>query len=160
MNLGETLLVLGALVIFSLTTLYLNDSKLENNNQLMENEFRITALGISQSFIEEAQTLGFDEVLISGSPSTLPDDFTSVGSLGSDAGEIYPAFDDVDDFNGFTQSINTPRADYNVSVEVSYADTVNCSPGFSNTSFFKIMRVKVSSIFFSDSISCNYLFSF
>lgn len=160
MHLGETLLVLGALVIFSVSALYLNDAKFDNDMKLMETEFRITAVGIAQSFIEEAQVMEYDEVLINGVYNVLPDDFTAAALLGSEDAEFYPNFDDVDDFNSFTQNITTPRADYSVTVQVSYADTLNLNPGFANPSFFKIMTVTVKSIFFQDSIFCDYLFSF
>ncbi|MCP4726271.1 MAG: hypothetical protein GY863_14600 [bacterium] len=160
MHLGETLLVLGALVIFSITALYINDTKFDNDITMMETEFRITAVSIAQTYIEEAQTLSYDEVLISGSISDLPDDFTSYTSLGNEGGESYPNFDDVDDYNGYSQNVVTPRADYDVSIKVSYADTLNCTPDYSNESFFKILEIKVKSDFFQDSLSCSYLFSF
>lgn len=160
MHLGETLLVLGALVIFSVSALYLNDAKFDNGMTLMETEFRITAVGIAQSFIEEAQVMEYDEVLITSAYNVLPDDFTAIASLGAEAGESYPNFNDIDDFNGFTQNITTPRADYNVNIQVSYADTLNLNPGYVNPSFFKIMSVTVKSDFFQDSLMCDYLFSF
>jgi len=161
MHLGETLLVLGALVIFSLAALYLNDSKFDNDMTLMETEFRITAIGIAQSFLEEAQSLKFDEILNDTTFTVgLPDNFTDVASLGPEIGESYPNFDDVDDFNGYSANINTPRADYNVDIIVSYADSANINPGYLNKSFLKIMAVKVTSIFFSDSIKLDYLYSY
>jgi len=161
MNLGETLLVLGALVIFAMATLYLNDSKLDNNTKLMETEFRLTAVGIAQSFLEEAQALTFDEILNDTTFTVgLPDNFTDVASLGPETGESYPNFDDVDDFNDYSVNINTPRADYNVDIIVSYADSANINPGYINKSFLKIMTVTVSSIFFSDSLMLDYLYSY
>jgi len=160
MHLGETLLVLGALVIFSIATLYLNNSRLDNNTKLMEVELETTAIGLAQSFIEEAQSLQFDEVLTDPDFSgDLPDDFTDVSSLGLE-GETYPNFDDVDDFNGYSANINTPRADYNVSIVVSYVDSANLNPDYSNKSFLKFMSVNVSSVFFSDSIKLDYLHSY
>ena len=161
MNLGETLLVLGALVIFSLVTLYLNDTKFDNERILMETEFKITAMSLAQSFFEEAQYLQFDEVATDttyiGQQTSL---FTDAGDLGAEAGESYPGFDDIDDFNGFSTNINTPRANYNVSITVSYTDTVNFNPGYLNESFLKIMSIKVISDFYRDSVKCDYLFSY
>lgn len=161
MNLGETLLVLGALVIFSMAALYLNDSKFDNDMTLMETEFRTTAIGIAQSFVEEAQSLKFDEILDDTTYTAgLPDNFTNIASLGPDAGESYLNFDDVDDFNGYSANINTPRANYDADIIVSYADSVNINPGYLNKSFLKIMTVKITSIFFSDSIKVDYLYSY
>ncbi|MFC1724740.1 hypothetical protein ACFL4T_03870, partial [candidate division KSB1 bacterium] len=123
MNLGESFLVLGALVIFSITTLYLNDVKFDNNNRLMEAEFKTTAIGLAHSYIEEAQALDFDEVVADSSGVSFPNDFTAPGSLGPEGGETYPNFNDIDDFNGFITNITTPRADYDISINVSYADS-------------------------------------
>lgn len=161
MQLGETLLVLGALVIFSIAALYLNDIKFNNDQNIMESEFKTTAIGLAQKYIEEAQSVKFDEVVTGASiPSPLPDAFTNFASLGPEAGESYPQFDDVDDFNGYSAAINTPRASYHVDITVSYADSVNITPGYLSKSFLKIMIVTVSSIFFSDSLKLNYLYSF
>ena len=162
MHLGETLLVLGALVIFSMATLHLNDSKLENDIKIMETEFKTTAIGIAQSFIEEAQALEFDEVLhdtsFTGFVGTVPGGFTAPASLGPETGETF--FDDVDDFNGYSANINTPRADYNVNITVSYADSVTVTPGFANKSFLKVMVININSAFFSDSLKLDYVHSF
>lgn len=161
MQVGETLLVLGALVIFSLAALYLNDLKFDNDVKAMENEFKTTAIGLAQSFVEESESLEFDEVVTDPDfTGQLPNSFTNVVSLGPEAGESYPHYDDVDDFNGYSSTINTPRASYNVNITVSYADSVNIIPGYSNKSFLKIMSVTVSSIFFSDSLKLDYLYSF
>jgi len=161
MQLGETLLVLGALIIFSLATLYLNDTKFDNNNTMMQTEFKITAIGIGQSFIEEAMNLQFDEVLTDTSfGGSVPSGFTDVASLGAESGESYPNFDDIDDFNGFSTNINTNRADYNVDIVVSYADSATLSSGYSSKSLLKIMTVTVKSDFFTDSLMLDYLYSY
>lgn len=156
----ETFLVLGALVIFSMAALYLNDLKFDNDRRVMETEFKTTAIGIAQQYIEEAQSLKFDEAVTGSIPSSLPDAFTNFASLGPEAGESYPQFDDVDDYNGYSAGVNTPRATYTVNIVVSYADSVTISPGYTLRSFLKIMTVKVSSIFFADTVKLDYLYSF
>jgi len=162
MNLGETMLVLGALVIFSLVTLYLNDAKLDNETRLYEVEFETTAIGIAQSYLEEAQSLSFDEVLTNPAfAGSIPADFTAIASLGADAGETSSAnFDDVDDFNNFSSTINTQRIDYNVSIFVSYADTTTITPGLGIPSLLKIMTVTVTSAYFADSLKFDYLYCY
>ncbi len=161
MNIGETLLVFGAFVIFTLAALYINDAKFDNENSLLETEFKITAIGIAQSFVEEAQSRYYDEKLTDPAFSgVLPLDFSSPDSLGSEPGEVYPNFDDVDDYNNYSQAVNTPRADYSVGITVSYADTLNYIPGYNQKSFYKILTVAVTSVFFQDSVKCNYLFSY
>ena len=161
MHLGETLYVLGALVIFSIATLYLNDTRFDNQRIMMETEFKITAMNLAQSFLEEAQDLQFDEVATDttyiGHQVNL---FTDAGALGTEIGESYPAFDDIDDFNGYSTIINTPRAGYTVNLTVSYADSTNLSPGYPNKSFLKIVTVNVTSAFYSDTVKFEYLFSY
>jgi len=158
---GETLLVLAALVIFSLVALQINDTKFDNNNDLMETEFELSAIGIAQSFIQEAQSLAFDEAVVDTTYTTgLPGYFTAPASLGSDGGESYNTFNDVDDFNGYTSTVTTPRIDYNVSISVSYADSGTVSPGYANRSFLKIMTVLISSEYFSDTLKVEYNYSY
>ena len=159
MQLGETLLIIGALVIFATATLYLNEIKYENEEMLWQSEFRAAAVNIAQSFIEEGGALEFDEVIVNESYVNLPDDFTSVESLGPESGETYP-FDDVDDFNGYSSEYSTGRGDYTVTITVSYSDTTTLAQGYGSKTYLKIMEVIVSGELFSDSIRCNYLFCY
>ena len=160
MNLGETMLVLGALVIFTVSSVYLNESKLENTERIMVAEFKATALELAQSFIEEAGAKSFDEASTGGIPTDLPAGFTAAGSLGPESGETYPLFDDVDDFNNWTRAIVTPRADYTVSARVSYADSISYSAGYAGKTFYKVMSVSVKSLYFNDSLMCQYLYGY
>ncbi len=58
----------------------------------MEIEFETTAIGIAQKYIEEAQALEFDEVLVGGTfAGIVPTDFSTPGSLGP-YGEAYADF--------------------------------------------------------------------
>ncbi|MFC1492851.1 hypothetical protein ACFL6O_02750 [candidate division KSB1 bacterium] len=158
---GETLLVLAALVIFSLAAMQINDTKFDNNNDLMESELELSAIGIAQSFIQEASSLSFDEAVTDTTYTTgLPGLFTDPVSLGPDGGETYGSFDDVDDFNGYASIVNTPRIDYNVSITVSYADSSTISPGYANRSFLKIMTVIIASEYFTDSLKVEYNHSY
>jgi len=161
MSQAETLLVLGALIIFSMAALMVNDVKFENERTMIESEFQITAIGLAQSYIQEAQRLSFDEVTVdSAFAGNIPIDFTSADNMGAETGEAYPGFDDLDDFNDFNQDITTPRADYTVDITVMYADTATLAPDLLAKSVLKLMTVRVSSIFFQDTITCRYMFGY
>ena len=161
MQLGESFLILGALVIFSLTTLMLNDFKLENNTRMMEIEFETTAIGIAQQYIEEAQALEFDEALVGGGFSgSVPADFTAPASLGAESGESYPGFDDVDDFHGYTDNISTTRADFTVSISIVYLDTATIASDLINRTTLKNLIVTIKSSYFSDSLMLDYVYAY
>jgi len=161
MHIGETMLVLGAMVIFSAATLNINSAKLENEQNMMETEFRITAMGIAQSYIEETRGLLFDEALTDTMFSgPVPDAFTSPALLGPESGEVYPDFDDFDDYNNLSQNVTTPRADYNVNVIVSYTDSVSLLPQSAGQTSLKIIDVKVTSVYYQDTVSCKHLAGF
>lgn len=161
MHLGETLLIIGSLVIFGAVSLFINGARLDSERIMMETEFQITAIGLAQSFIEEAKGLPFDEgVVDSLFTGRVPESFTAENDLGPESGEDYPLFDDVDDYNGLFRHIDTPRASYTVEVTVGYADSVTLAPQGVYRSLFKIMNVRVASAFFRDTVQCSYLFTF
>ena len=161
MHAVETFLVLGALVIFTMTTLYLNDAKLDTNEQLMNAEYGATAIGLAQTLIEEAQSMAFDEATVGAAYiSASPTGFTPPAMLGPESGEIYPGFDDIDDFDGYVDHYDTPHAHYDISIRVQYADTASVLPDSSARHFLKRMEVTVASIFTPDSIRIAYLFGY
>ncbi len=161
MNIGESLLVIGALVTFTLAALHLNGTKLDTGNKIMQSEFRTTAIGVAQQVIEHAQELKFDEVLTDTSFSgPYPGGFTNVNDLGPETGESAANPDDIDDLNGYSTSVITGRNDYSVNCSVSYADTADVSSGFGSKSLLKIMTVKVSSMFFEDTVQLQYVYRF
>ncbi|MCH7783354.1 hypothetical protein IID62_09850, partial [candidate division KSB1 bacterium] len=64
MQTGETLLVMGAVIIFSLTALSMNQSILEGNRTLMETQIINSGTAVGLSFIEHAKQLAFDEFTV------------------------------------------------------------------------------------------------
>ena len=161
MQFGETLLVLGALVIFSLTTLFLNDAKLDNDLKIMETEFQITAMALSQTFVERAYSLSFDQVIADSSHTgNFPEDLTDPVNLGPDGAETYLSFNDIDDFHGYTTQLTTPRAVYDVTINVSYVDSLNIAGVDTGETFLKQMIVKTTSPFYSDTVQLQYLYGF
>ena len=46
---------------------------------------------------------------------------TPAGSLGKESGEVYPYFDDVDDYNNYSRDADAPHSEsYHISAEVYY----------------------------------------
>ena len=142
MHTGETILVIGGMVLLTLFALSLNSSITHNHVVLYQSEQILDAFAVAQKFIEQAEALRFDE----DKSATIPSSFTYAGSLGPDSGEQYPSFDDVDDFDGFTQSDTlSGNIHYTVSVSVDYVTLGNPDTPTSSRTYFKKMLVTVSS---------------
>jgi len=67
------------------------------------------AIFYAQQLMEEVKSKRYDENLN-------PPPLTDPGNLGADSGEVYPNFDDVDDFDNYSDTVNN----YNRSVDVRY----------------------------------------
>ena len=161
LQLGESVMALGAVSLMSLAALHLNDLRLDNGIRMMESEFRTTALSLAHSYIEEAQRLRFDEdVPASGPVGPLPAGFTAPLALGPDIGEVFPLFDDVDDFHGLTEDIVTPRAGYRVRCAVSYGDSSLLAPFSPGRTLLKWLSVEITSAFYQDTLRVQYLYGF
>ena len=155
----EMILLLGALVLFGLLMLSLNQYAMDQNDVIFEQELEFYAISLAQSFIEEAKTRAFDTTVINASPQ-LPSGFTSFGGLGPDGGETYPNFNDVDDFNNFTFQDSTGRAVFDVDIDVGYVESADPETGVNYETFYKNMTVTVDSPYMDWPVQLNYVFGY
>ena len=158
MSSGQMILALGALVMLSTLALTLNSVVLDGNRTMMESELYISGTSAAQSFLERAAVLAFDENVGTYDPSTFPGSFTSSGYLGPDAGEAYPNYDDVDDFNGYSATVSTTRGDFNVAIVVNYCDASGNDQG--SQTYFKKMEVTVGSPFIPTPVVARRIFAY
>lgn len=113
MNLGQMMMVIGAIVLLGFLVLNANSTIYQANDIMYSSEFGVTAISLSTSLVEEAMGKMFDKVVADSNAAALLDStlLTPPGSLGPDPSENesyrgYPAgsgkndFDDFDDFNG------------------------------------------------------------
>jgi len=144
MNTGQILLTLGAFVLFSVTILNFNRSMNNVDSNLDYNRFRLEALSILTSQIEQASQYFFDEVSTDTTSDKNLADFTAPASLGWDSGDSN-IVDDIDDLNGTTVA-DTGRSGvpYNVSYAVDYV-TLNSGiiTHSSSRQYHKRITVKV-----------------
>jgi hypothetical protein len=127
MSTGQMLLTIGALSLRSLGILNLNNSITNNDISLAQNRYRLEALSLMTSYMEQATQYFFDEsTLDTNSTKTLPD-FTTAGNLGMEKNDS-SLIDDFDDFNGYTK-IDTGLSGvaYKVMFEVDYVQLVGDS---------------------------------
>jgi hypothetical protein len=112
MNLGQMLMVVGAIVLLGILVLNANSTVYQANDTMYTSEFGVTAISLATSLVEESMGKMFDKVVAPINASAVYDStlLTPPGGLHADAGESYRGlplgsglkdFDDFDDFNGF-----------------------------------------------------------
>ncbi len=157
-NTGQVLLVLGAVLLFAMMLPSLNEAILYNDLNQLVTQVESSALGLAQGFLSEAATKAFDENTITVVP-LFPDQLTPTDSLGSDVGENYPNFDDLDDFADLALVDTTAFASiqFTVAGAVDYMNPNN--PGIISLSqtFIKRLRVTVTSSFLIDPVTRDSL---
>jgi hypothetical protein len=126
MSAGQQLLVLGAIVLLSIFILRVGTTQNGSTKNVVTNAAIIKATGVAQTLLEQIQTVAFDSATVSKTVSS-PAVLTPVSGLGKDPGENNVTnFNDVDDFNNYTEIDTVGNNDiFNVKVKVSYSTKMN-----------------------------------
>ncbi len=153
----QSMLALCGLALLSLTSLRFNSSVMERTTSEVENKVYLTAFSLADDMIEEIKTKAFDEVTLKF-PTTNANNLTA--SLGPESGETYTTFDDVDDFQGYTRSVNAPHAEnYSISTTVQYVDGNNPDQPAGAPTFYKKVTVTVSSPYLRYPVNLSFIFT-
>ncbi len=161
MNLGQTIITLGAFVLMSTVILGMNTSFVENGKSIDEAQHGIMSLSLATSYLELASGLPFDEKTIDQFYIN-PGDLTSPGQLGTEADSIaevdVSSFDDFDDFNDYEEIVviggpagvpDSMRSGsyYKLLFDVYYVSSADVNAKSPNRTFLKRLDVKVLRIF-------------
>lgn len=159
MNMGQSFLSIGALLLFSLVSLNFNSTVLTNTTVEVENKIYLTAFSLADDLIEEIKQKAFDAETINF-PTTNPNNLTPANSLGHGWWEVYPDYNDMDDYNGFTKTVSAPHAEnYIVNCTVTYVDTDDPDIVVNTQTFYKKVTVTVSSPYLRSPISLSHIFT-
>lgn len=160
MNTGQTILTMGALMLFSTLMITMNTSYQTSGDLVIQSELGITASSLAISLIEEATAKAFDKstdtaIAISTSNLTRPE------NLGPESGEVYPHFNDFDDYNNLNLTQNVDKVgNFNLKANVVYVEfSTPDSPAISPTWNKKII-VEVTSPDMIDTVKMDYVFSY
>ena len=159
MSSTQTLLTIGAMMILALVALRFNSAMLTTQSADLSNKVYLTAFSLADNVIEEAKVKNFDETTIDF-PTTNPATLSSV--LGRDGGEVYPNFNDVDDFSGYKDTITAPYFEtYFIDCYVHYVNASNPDQISASQTFYKKLTVTVRSPYLMspDSVSLSYIFT-
>ncbi|HSP86712.1 MAG TPA: hypothetical protein VLN45_01150 [Ignavibacteriaceae bacterium] len=165
MNTGQSLITIAAMLLLSMTVLRVNNNLLSTNSTLMDTKFGVLAVSLGTSLIEEANRKAFD---LAGSDDAISDInlLTPPGGMGPAFGEVYPNFNDFDDYNGLIDTINTmPSANFVLKCEVCYVDPANPEVKVNYRTWHKKMTVRITSPsmgndFQRDTIKLSSVFSY
>ncbi len=159
MNTGHSFLSIGALLLFSLVSLNFNSSVLSNTTVEVENKVYLTAFSLADDLIEEIKQKAFDASTLDF-PTTDPSTLTSAYSLGHGGWETYPDYNDIDDYNGFVQSVSAPHAEgYEITCVVQYVDGDNPDEVVWTQTFYKKVTVTVDSPYLRNPIQLSHIFT-
>jgi len=145
MSSGQMMMAIGALALLSTLALTMNGIMLDGNRTMIETNLYVAATSVAQSFIEQAAIVKFDDYVGIRDPSTFPGSFTSPYALGPEAGDMYPNYDDVDDFDSFSGQVDAGHVTFDVDITVSYCTSSGATSG--SRTYFKLIQVTVSSDF-------------
>jgi hypothetical protein len=153
----QSYLTIGGLLLFSLTSLRFNNAILSTSTADLQNKIYLTAFSLGDDLIEEIKAKSFDQNTVQF-PINNPSGLSAV--LGPESGEVYPNFNDVDDYNGYTRNISAPNAeDYVVSCVVQYVQSSNQDAVSSTPTFFKKVTVTVTSPYMQPAVTLSYVFT-
>ncbi|MEE9187354.1 MAG: hypothetical protein V3U10_04870 [Bacteroidota bacterium] len=139
----QMMFVVAAMTLLSQITIIVSQfmgSTIETN---LQSEATITATGLAQSLLREVTMKGFDENTLTD-PADMTSDLTLDVNFGPDAGEAYPNFDDIDDYDEYARIVTTARlGDYRVRTEVWYVRDNNLNEEAPLRTFYKKVIVTV-----------------
>ncbi len=154
----QSMLAIGSLFILSLTSMSFNGALLQSNTVDIENKVYLTAFSLADDLIEEIKQKAFDEKTLIF-PTVNRSTLTSPNSLGVES-EIYPYFDDIDDYNNFSRNADAPHSEsYHISAKVYYVSESDADVKSSVQTFHKRVDVTVSSPYLNNDVILTFIFT-
>jgi hypothetical protein len=106
--------------------------------------------------ISEINSKAFDAATIADEFADVPA-FTAPASLGHNSSEVYPNYNDADDYHGYTTTVSSPRAgSFRLSVLVDYVNPGSLDVRSSIRTRMKRIRVSVASDFLDNPVTLVY----
>jgi hypothetical protein len=160
MNTGQMLLTIGAVVLLGLTVITVNATFSQHGMVLEKTEVGVYATSLATSLIQEATGKAFDENTVDTVANSL-NDFTHLAYLGPESGEVYPAFDDFDDYNGLVRTFDVQGTDiFTVRATVYYVQDTNPNTVSANRTYHKRIDIAVAGSSSADTVRMSTIFSY
>jgi hypothetical protein len=158
----QSMLSIGALMIFSLISLRFDSAVLQNVEVEVENKVYLTAFSLADDLLEEIKQRAFDQQTLVFKAITV-DALTPVGSLGREGGEIQDSsktFNDIDDYNNYSKPVSLPHAEnYTVTSKVNYVKATDQDEVSASQTYFKRVEIFVDSPYLKHQLKLAYIFT-
>ena len=141
---GQIILVLGAFTLLIFMTMSVNVAISNRVDDTYQAQSIIAATTLAQSMMNQVNQKAFDDSVVIRPIDTVSH-LTPVLSLGKDAGEVYPNFDDIDDFNNYTRADTITNGIFTTKVAVAYVNPANLGVASLARTFYKKITVTVTS---------------
>lgn len=160
MNTGQLLLTLGGMFLLSMVILRTNNTFLSTGDVMYNTKFGVLAISLGTSMIEEANSKAFDSVTDTNSVNDV-NLLTAPAVLGKETGEVYPAFNDFDDYNNYSRiDSSMPAATFKIDCKVGYVQPSNPDVFVNQKTWNKRILVTVTSPSMKDTVRMSSVFSY
>ncbi len=159
MGYRELLLTIGAITIFSITTVSVSRHMVDNTEIIYEQQAAYLLYGYANSIIQQAKTREFDETTI----NAVATDATGFANpMGKVSGETYPnQLDDVDDYNSLATTIDDEFiGQVSLAVNMIYVNDSDLNTAAGTTTFYKKMIVTATNGYVSQPVQAVYVFAY
>ena len=158
---SQMMLVLAGLVLLGLLTININRVISSSQDQTNNSEYLAVATEVGQNLLNKISSKSFDQGTVSN-PVFNDSLLTPANALGFETGETPATYNDVDDYNNYTENDTTPRAGvFHLKVFVNYVDSTNANTILtSSVSRTKRILVDVASDFMKDTVKLYYYKSY
>ncbi|MCF7822723.1 MAG: hypothetical protein K9N35_00980 [Candidatus Marinimicrobia bacterium] len=161
MGRAEMIILIGAIAILGRYSLTVNDALAGNEIHILQSEYELNAVSIVEGVFRQAWLKSFDENTVTGNPDSIPGSFTGASALGTESGESYPNFDDIDDFNDLTiEGEATNGMTYSMKISVGYVDVSDKETFLATRSSLKRMNVTLSSDYMRNDITFSRIYPY
>jgi hypothetical protein len=148
---SQMILVIGGLILFSILVINVNSSVTNMQSQTNSSEYFSEAADLAQNMINRISSKAFDQHTLSDSIVTDVSTLTPAASLGPESGETLSTYNDVDDFNNYTETDTTTVAGiFHLKVKVNYVSDNNFNTVLYTQSLTKRIQVAVTSPYMLD----------
>ena len=153
-------LVLGAVVLLALLVLNVNRTILSSTDNSFQAQSITATTSAAQHTIDLISSKSFDNATVSAA-ITDANNFTAPSSLGPESGESVNFYNDVDDYNNYSNIVSTPRlGDIAVFVKVGYVNPSMPDVLLSMRTRMKRIEVKAISVYLPDTLRLFYYSSY
>lgn len=155
----QSFLSLVALMIFSLISLRFDSAVLQNVEVEVENKVYLTAFSLADDLLEEIKQKAFDEKTVDFKAITTTA-LTPSANLGKESGEVWPNFNDIDDYHNYSKPVSLPHAEkYTVTSQISYVQANNQDQISTTQTYFKRVEIFVDSPYLKHQLKLAYVFT-